>query len=103
MEKLIVDGKVAVLVSRGYGAGWSSWMSGSPQCLFDPVIAQMLLDGVDEMEIATVAEKRYPDEYLGGLNGLTVEWVPVGTKFRIDEYDGAESIEILGDIYWNEA
>ncbi len=103
MEKLIKDGKVAVLVSRGYGAGWSTWMYEYPQCLFDPVLAQMLLDGEDEMEIASVAEKRYPNAYLGGLDGLTVEWVPVGTKFRIDEYDGAESVEILSDMRWNEA
>ncbi len=103
MEKLIKDGKVAVLVSRGYGAGWSTWMYEYPQCLFDPVLAQMLLDGEDEMEIASVAEKRYPNSYLGGLDGLTVEWVPVGTKFRIDEYDGAESVEILSDMRWNEA
>lgn len=103
MEKLIVDGKVAVLVSRGYGAGWSTWMSDYPECLFDPVLAQMIIDGADEMEIATVAQKRYPDAYLGGLDGLDVEWLPVGTKFRVDEYDGAESIEYLGDIYWEVA
>ncbi len=103
MEKLIKDGRVAVLVSRGFGAGWSTWISDYPECLIDPVLAQMIVDGADEMEIATVAQKRYPDAYLGGLDGLTVQWLPVGTKFRIDEYDGAESIEILGDIYWNEA
>ena len=103
MEKLVKDGMVAVLVSRGYGAGWSSWMSDAPECLFDPVLAQMLLDGEDEMEIATVAEKRYPNSYTGGVDGLTVKWLPVGTKFRIDEYDGAESIEILDEIHWNEA
>jgi hypothetical protein len=103
MEKLIKDGMVAVLVSRGFGAGWSTWVSDYPECLFDPVLAQMLIDGADEMEIATVAQKRYPDAYLGGLDGLDVEWLPVGTKFRVDEYDGAESIQVLGDIYWNEA
>jgi hypothetical protein len=103
MEKLVKDGMVAVLVSRGYGAGWSTWMSDYPECLFDPVLAQMIIDGADEMEIATVAQKRYPDAYLGGLDGLDVEWLPVGTKFRVDEYDGAESIEYLGDIYWEVA
>ncbi len=103
MEKLVKDGMVAVLVSRGYGAGWSTWMSDYPECLFDPVLAQMIIDGADEMEIATVAQKRYPDAYLGGLAGLDVEWLPVGTKFRVDEYDGAESIEYLGDIYWEVA
>ena len=54
MEKLIVDGKVAVLVSRGFGAGWSTWMSDYPECVFDPVLAQMLIDGADEIGRAHV-------------------------------------------------
>ena len=103
MEKLIKDGRVAVLVSRGFGAGWSTWISDYPECLFDPVLAQMIVDGADEMEIATVAQKRYPEAYLGGLDGLDVEWLPVGTKFRVDEYDGAESIEILDEVRWEVA
>ncbi len=103
MEKLIKDGRVAVLVSRGFGAGWSTWMSEYPEALFDPVLAQMIVDGADEMEIATVAQKRYPDAYLGGLDGLNVEWLVIGTKFRVDEYDGAESIEILDEIHWEVA
>jgi len=41
--------------------------------------------------------------YLGGLEDLEVKWLPIGTKFRIDEYDGSESIELLGDIDWLEA
>ena len=102
MEKLIVDGKVAVLVSRGFGAGWSTWMSDYPECVFDPVLAQMLIDGADEMEIASVAQKRYPDGYIGGIDGLTVQWLPVGTKFRIDEYDGRETIVEPNHLEWIE-
>jgi hypothetical protein len=102
-EKLIENGHVAVLVSRGYGAGWSTWIYDYPDCVFDPVIARMILDGAEETEIAVVAEKRYPDAYLGGIDGLSVQWIPIGTRFRIDEYDGAESVEILDDINWLEA
>lgn len=28
VDKYIENGKVAVLVSKGFGAGWSSWSSG---------------------------------------------------------------------------
>lgn len=100
MEKLIKDGMVAVLVSQGYGAGWSTWNNGHPEIVFDPVLAQMVLDEVEYQQMVEYCEKRYPDCYLGGLQQLVVEWLMIGTNFRIDEYDGYESIEILGDIDW---
>lgn len=102
MEKLIRDGKVAVLVSRGYGAGWYSWIN-DERVLFDPVIAQMVLDEKSSEEILKCAQKRYPDAYLGGVDGLDVEWIEEGSAFRIDEYDGAESIEFLGNVNWIKA
>jgi len=104
MEKLVKDGMVAVLVSPGHGAGWSTWMH-AYQCdnLFDPVLAQMLIDKVDYQEMLEYCEAMYPDGYLGGLDKLEVQWLPVGTKFRISEYDGYESIEVMDDIGWVEA
>jgi hypothetical protein len=43
---------------------------------------------------------KYPDAYVGGIGNLTIGWVPVGTKFRIAEYDGAEYIETVDSINW---
>lgn len=104
MEKLVKDGLVAVLVSPGFGAGWSSWLYGYKDLghdpLFDPVLAQMLLDGADFEELSKVAGERYPDAYFGGLDDLEVQWLPVGTKFRLNEYDGAESLELESDVSW---
>ena len=102
MEKLIIDGKVAVLVSHGYGAGWSTWEH-DERMLFDPVLAQMLLDGAGDDKIEKVAKERYPDAYLGGLDGLTVHWVPVGTRFRIEEYDGSEGLMLESEYHWSVA
>ena len=99
MEKLIVDGKVAVLVSSGFGAGWSTWMN-NEDVVFDPVIAQMCLDGASDEDIIAVAEQRYPEEYFGGVSGLYVMWVPVGARFRIEEYDGAETLHLEEDYSW---
>jgi hypothetical protein len=31
---------------------------------------------------------------------LTVAWVPVGERFQIDEYDGAESIILEAEEVW---
>ena len=101
MDKLIRDGKVAVLISSGYGAGWSTWWSDNQsKMLFDPEIAQMVLDDKSEEEILAVAEAKWPEAYLGGIDGLHVVWLPVGTEFQITEYDGAESIQIKQDTNW---
>lgn len=109
MNKIICDGKVAVLVSSGYGAGWSTWNTvHSDSLLFDPDIVQMVLDRAPVLdsdgarEIADFAESRYNDEentvYTGGADGLVVEWIPVGTRFMITEYDGHETVVTEHDL-----
>ena len=100
MEKFTLRGRVAVLVSRGFGAGWSTWNREYPDMLFDPEIVQMVLAGKDSYEIEAVADRRWPDAYLGGIDGLDVEWIPQGTKFRIQEYDGAESVLTVDEEGW---
>jgi hypothetical protein len=102
MEKLIIDGKVAVLYSPGYGAGWYSWNLEHPEIVFDSAIVK-LVESEKFNELETYMTLKYPDMYLGGMRDLVIKWLPLGTKFRIDEYDGNESVEILGDIDWLEA
>ena len=97
MEKLIRDGKVAVLYSSGYGAGWSTWNSEYPDCLFDPEIAQIVL-GEKQGDIEEIVKSKYPGFYCGGASQLNVEWLPVGTPFRIGEYDGFESVDTGNDL-----
>jgi len=101
-EKLVEDGKVAVLYSPGYGAGWYTWNREYPEIVFDPSIVRLVEKGKFD-ELITYMTLKYPDMYLGGLEDLEVKWLPIGTKFRIDEYDGNESVELLGDIDWLEA
>ena len=107
MEKVIRDGKVAVLVSRGYGAGWSTWVDEEYQemFLFHPTLVQMVEEKRPRLLIEEWMKKELglEDVYTGGIDGLEIEWVPVGTKFVIDEYDGAESIRTIDDFYWNVA
>lgn len=91
------NGDVAVLVSYGYGAGWSTWIS-APGAVFNPRIVKAILDKVDNLE--KIAEAEYPEEYVGGVDGLSVEWVPEGAAFRINEYDGAESLEIYSPEHY---
>lgn len=93
MSKLIRDGKVAVVYSPGFGAGWYTWNQSSPDCLFDSDIALIVL-GEKEGNIKEIAKNKWGDGFYCGSNvsDLTVEWLPVGTPFRIDEYDGSEAI-----------
>lgn len=48
MEKVIRDGKVAVLYSPGYGAGWTTWTYDSKLhevMLFHPLIVEKVESG----------------------------------------------------------
>ena len=99
MNKLIKDGKVAVLYSPGFGAGWFTWNPTMPELIFEPAIAQFVLDEKFD-ELQTYVALKYPEIYDGGMMDLEVAWVPEGIEFKINEYDGAESVEAKEDIDW---
>lgn len=101
MEKVVRDGKVAVLVSIEYGAGWYTWngVTQGEQILFDPEIVEWVEQGKPKGRIPYF-EQKYPDAYFGGFEDLVIGWIPVGEKFVIDEYDGYESIRMLDDVIW---
>jgi hypothetical protein len=98
MEKVIKDGKVAVLVSDGWGAGFHSW--GAPvEAIFDPT----LIDFIEKKHIQEAidyVEETYPNAFTGGIEDLCIEWIPEGAKFIITEYDGSESIQLMDDTDW---
>jgi hypothetical protein len=102
MMKKLVKGKIAVLVSYGYGAGWYTWHE-NEEMMFDPTIVEMVLEEAGETAIVDYCKEKYPDAYTGGVDGLTVEFVSPGTKFRIEEYDGAETLVREEDYDWIEA
>lgn len=112
----------AVLVSYGFGAGWSSWKS--PELAYDKRIVKFWLAHKDDEEwmcevnesgllnhAESIAHKEareffksigYEDcPYMGGFSDIGLEWVPKGVNWRINEYDGAESIEYQKYVNWN--
>ena len=99
IKKLIDNGKVAVLYSPGFGAGWSTWNPGVPEIVFDPAIVKFV-ETEQWAEMETYVTLKYPGLYTGGMKDLAVAWLVVGTEFRIREHDGAESIERPNDIRW---
>ena len=91
VEKVIRDGKVAVLVSPGFGGGWSTWADDKEAAVFAPDVVAWVEAGkqgdTDQFE-------HYG--YLGGLRGVEIQWVPVGSRFYVEEYDGSESLHVVG-------
>lgn len=98
------QGQVGVLVSPGYGAGWSSWNSNEDgtsqeELLFDPGLIALVLENTPTEALVKYAENRWGGEgkYVStyGLRDITVVWVAAGHPFRISEYDGSESITMI--------
>jgi hypothetical protein len=99
MNKLVRDGMVAVLYSPDYGSGWYTWNNDHPEILFDPAIVQLVEENKWD-ELKTYVTLKYPKIFIGGMDDLRVAWIPEGAMFRINEYDGDESIELKDDADW---
>lgn len=101
-DRVVRDGTdTGVLVSPGYGAGFTTWNSISP---FQPLAVMAvllkrkdLIQNATEEELETMGDR---DAYLGGADDLTVEWLPFHTRFRIEEYDGSEYLRTLEDLIY---
>ena len=103
MEKIIRDSHVAVIISSGYGAGWSTW-HGHKELIFHPKLVELIeSEQPTVVAISTIlkeilGEKEAEHIYLGGVEDLTIQWLPKGTKFKIEEYDGSEYIITENDL-----
>lgn len=102
MEKVIKDGKVAVLVSPGFGAGWCTWNEEFPELVFHPKIVEMVLKGqqdrIDEDWLVDNLGVKYANVYYEGCRNLGIKWLPIGKRFIIVEYDGSESLITEDDL-----
>lgn len=100
-DRVIRDGRVAVVYSPGFGAGWSTWDHGNygDALVFDPIIVDCV-ENNDFAKLTTYMAMRYPEMYTSGMEDLTVAWLPLGVAFRIHEYDGSESIEVREELNW---
>ena len=109
------NGKIGVLVSPGFGAGWSSWER--DELAYDKRVVEFWLAHKDDEQFMRTVECygwRYSPEstahkeameffsslgygtpYMGGFEDIELEFVEKGVPWRITEYDGAESIETL--------
>lgn len=98
MEKVEKDGKVAVLISPGFGAGWWTWNK-EETTPFEPKIVDMVLKGKQkEITEEWCKENLGVEPYCGGAKDLEIVWIDKGLKFSINEYDGAEGLFIENEL-----
>lgn len=107
--------EVAVLISHGFGGGWSTW--NNSELAWDKRVVEYVMQYMDSEKwrscvgIGGTAEYKdmvkflkdigYGDSiYLGGLRQIEVEWVPIGAHFIIKEYDGNEYVEYRDQTAW---
>jgi len=108
MKKVIKDGKVAVLYSPGFGAGWYSWHK-IEELLYHPKLVELVENNqhkeITESLIAELLGLVNEDDRPYGISDSAIEdlavvWLPVGTEFMIEEYDGHESITLKEKQRW---
>ena len=92
------DGKIEVLVSPNYGAGWSTWNEIS-MALDKRIIDYFKEHGKEpdcrEVE-AFVEGLGYRRCFAGGWYDIEIETVEKGEAFMITEYDGFEELVSYG-------
>ena len=57
-----------------------------------------LKEKLEELEV--YVKLKYPDMFTGGLRDLQIEWIPQGTQFIVNDYDGNESIQKRDSTDW---
>jgi len=100
MEKVIRNGKVAVLISGGFGAGFYTWNLDHKELLFHPILVEMVKTGKSKEITPELIEEKLgiANVYTGGVSDLRIVWIEEGTKFEVTEYDGAESLRTLANF-----
>ena len=89
------DGFTAVLVSPGFGAGFSTW--NKPEMAVDFDLVEAFLK--EDMErFNYILEEKFDGAYSGGVGDLEVQWITEGTQFMIEEYDGNERIQKINEL-----
>jgi hypothetical protein len=101
-EKVVRDGRVAVLISPGFGAGWSTMASEEQRdiLLFDRRFVLAAEQGKDQSEAEAIRREIFgcEDVYCGGWRDIEIHWLPEGTRFAVEEYDGSESLRTIEDL-----
>ena len=106
VEKFTRDGMVAVLISPGFGARWSTWNSQDNEILlFDKTLGEFVMAGSDAGVVEDYINSVFLDDevFMSGWEDVSLRWVDEGTHFIVHEYDGSEYIQVRDDVDWSVA
>lgn len=96
-----------VIVSYGYGAGWSTWHSGNKDTqkimaewppLVEAIEAEFQGNWVSHPAFMSLCDHIDAVPYTGGLHTAVIVEIPDGERYFIEEYDGAESLVTESDF-----
>jgi hypothetical protein len=105
------EGKIAVLYSPRYGAGWSTWNDDhhAEILMMHPVLVEpvhqfeqglITKEQMKEKIVFRLAMLGLDDVYTNGAIDLTIFWLDPGQRFRIEEHDGNESVVLFEQMEW---
>ena len=87
------EGEVGIIVSPGFGAGWSTFNREYQDFLaMDKTLVQMCLSNADEEQVEKYLETKIEGCYTDGWYNCIVVYLPEDTPFYIDEHDGSERL-----------
>jgi hypothetical protein len=105
-------GKVAVLYSPGFGAGWSTWNASEFSEFYcqDKTLVEMALNIADEITVKDYIKSVTGQDYVCTLGWpAKVKFLQVGVQYRIEElmklaWQGYHSkeIKVLTNEHWEE-
>lgn len=103
VQKVIKDGKVAVVHSADYGNSLYSTFPDRQELLFSPALVELIESLGPEAVTPEFIKKEFGIDVSGKAWGgfefsLEVTYLPVGTKFHIVNDDGKESIITEKDL-----
>lgn len=102
-NKLIRDGKIAVLISPGFGSGWSTQCTDESDvylALFSPILVEAKEKGVKLEQARALVQKLGLSLYVTqhSWDKLEIVWLEPGTRFVVIEFDGSEEIMTQKDL-----
>lgn len=102
--KISKDGKVAVIYSPGFGLGRSTEFDRiyASYFMFCPKIVNWIESGKDINNIPIIDDCPLGEEHIlenVDYEQLKISWISIGICFKIDKYDGHESIIDLDSRY----
>lgn len=123
MELYEKDGKIGILVSPGYGAGWSTW--NTKELAYDKRVVEFWLSHKDDAVFMANVERTASFDfwgnvtpasdankeaeaffksigyekcpYMGGFADIKLQFVRKGIPWMISEYDGYEELIEVGE------